>query len=275
MAQAMSGAEHNRSLADAVARRRRLEEERRDAETVCRAALNGQPRLLRRFEALLALAQRYAVIREEQAGWFTLGWPLLRRAVLRLGETLCDRGVIAQVEDVFYLKRSELDVGLDHQLADMRVTVASRRLEWERQRRLSPPLTLGKALGESLIAGAADDMRMPGAASRSKPNMLKGMPASPGRATGPVRVVYVSDDFARFQAGEVLVAQVTTPAWTPLFERAAAVVTDGGSVAAHASLVAREYGIPAVVGTGDATARLHDGQLVTVDGGSGVVEVHP
>lgn len=73
--------------------------------------------------------------------------------------------------------------------------------------------------------------------------------------------------------GEVLVAQATTPAWTPLFERASAIITDGGSLAAHASLVAREYGIPAVVGAGDATARLRDGQIVTVDGSVGVVEV--
>jgi len=69
----------------------------------------------------------------------------------------------------------------------------------------------------------------------------------------------------------VLVAPVTTPAWTPLFARAAAVVTDGGTLAAHASLVAREYGIPAVVGTGDATRRLHTGQHVTVDGTTGTV----
>ncbi len=72
----------------------------------------------------------------------------------------------------------------------------------------------------------------------------------------------------------MLVAKATAPAWTPLFARAAAVVTDGGTLAAHASLVAREYGIPAVVGTGDATQRLHTGQLVTVDGTTGVVTVH-
>jgi phosphoenolpyruvate synthase/pyruvate phosphate dikinase len=70
-------------------------------------------------------------------------------------------------------------------------------------------------------------------------------------------------DFGAFADGEVLVAHATTPAWTPLFARAAAVVTDGGTLAAHASLVAREYGIPAVVGTGDATRRLRPGQRVT------------
>jgi phosphoenolpyruvate synthase/pyruvate phosphate dikinase len=83
-----------------------------------------------------------------------------------------------------------------------------------------------------------------------------------------------STDFGRFQPGEVLVARATAPAWTPLFARAVAVVTDGGTLAAHASLVAREYGIPAVVATGDATSRLSDGQLVTVDGGAGTVHLH-
>ena len=78
--------------------------------------------------------------------------------------------------------------------------------------------------------------------------------------------------FDRFQPGEVLVARATAPAWTPLFARAAAVVTDGGTLAAHASLVAREYGIPAVVATGDATTRLTDGQVVTVDGSAGTIQ---
>ncbi|MGH2353441.1 MAG: PEP-utilizing enzyme, partial [Chloroflexota bacterium] len=80
-------------------------------------------------------------------------------------------------------------------------------------------------------------------------------------------------EFDSLQPGEVLVAPATAPAWTPLFARAVAVVTDTGSVLAHTSLVAREYGIPAVVGTGEATARLRNGQVVMVDGNTGVVEV--
>jgi phosphoenolpyruvate synthase/pyruvate phosphate dikinase len=102
-------------------------------------------------------------------------------------------------------------------------------------------------------------------------DVIVGHPASAGRATGPVRIVRGPDDFARFRLGEVLVAKATAPAWTPLFAQAAAVVTDGGTLAAHASLVAREYGIPAVVGTGNATGRLHDGQVVTVDGAAATV----
>ena len=81
-------------------------------------------------------------------------------------------------------------------------------------------------------------------------------------------------DFGGFRDGDVLVAKATTPAWTSLFAEAAAVITDSGSLAAHASLVAREYGIPAVVATGDATVRLHPGQLVTVDGTAGTIMPH-
>ena len=274
------------TTASAEARFRRLQEERRAAEMACRRALASQPRLLRRFETLLSLAQRYAIVREEQAGSFTLGWPVMRRAALRLGGELCRRGVIEQAEDVFFLAYSEVTARIGSASlpggddgSDLRDAVTARRQAWQRQRRLTPPLALGRPIGAQLIAGAVEAMRI-----RTGPHgrvgsgavdaeQMVGMPASPGRATGRVRIVRGPEEFDQFQPGEVLVAQVTAPAWTPLFEHAAAVITDGGSVAAHASLVAREYGIPAVVGAGDATARLHDGQLVTVDGSAGVVEV--
>lgn len=101
---------------------------------------------------------------------------------------------------------------------------------------------------------------------------MTGLPASPGRATGPVRVIRFVQEFDRLRMVEVLVAPMTNPARTPLAALAAAVVTGTGSLMAHASLVAREHGIPAAVGTGDGTARLRDEMIVTVDGGRGVVE---
>jgi len=100
---------------------------------------------------------------------------------------------------------------------------------------------------------------------------LVGVPASGGVASGPARVVRGPADFDRVRPGDVLVASMTTPAWMPLFDRVVAVVTDNGGVGAHAAIVAREYGIPAVAGTGDATARLVDGELIKVDGGAGTV----
>jgi rifampicin phosphotransferase len=240
---------------------------RREALTAqCAAALADRPPLQARFQALLEVTQRYAVIREQQARHVTLGWPLLRRCALRLGETLQADGVIDQAEDVFFLTRAELDTR-----ASLQDVVHRRRATWERQRRLPAPLTIGqppRLLAKELLA-AVEAVRTSGPPPE---DAIIGQPASPGRATGPVRIVRGQEDFDAFQPGEVLVARATTPAWTPLFTRAVAVATDGGTLAAHASLVAREYGIPAVVGTSDATGRLHDGQLVTVDGSAGIVE---
>jgi phosphohistidine swiveling domain-containing protein len=259
---------------DLAQRRRQLAAEREATETACRSALAGRAALHARFDTLLAVAQRYAVIREEQARWLTLGWPLLRRCALRLGEHSRARGAIARSDDVFFLTRGELarDVQSPTLERGRQAAVAERRAEWERQRRLVAPLAIGKPprLLEKALQTTLDAVRRP---NQSGAGILVGQPASPGRATGPVRIVRCPEDFPRFQIGDVLVARGTAPAWTPLFARAAAVVTDTGSLAAHASLVAREYGIPAVVGTGDATARLRDGQRVVVDGGAGTVEI--
>jgi pyruvate,water dikinase len=242
---------------------------RREALTAhCVAVLGDRPQLQARFQALLQVAQRYAVLREQQARQLTLGWPLLRRCVLRLGGLLQAEGVIERAEDMFFLTRAELDT----RAAPLQELVNQRRDTWERQRRLLAPLTIGRPprlITKELLA-TVEAVRTPGAVAE---DAIVGQPASPGRATGPVRIVHGPGDFDRFQPGEVLVARATAPAWTPLFARAVAVVTDGGTLAAHASLVAREYGIPAVVATGDATTRLADGQVVTVDGGAGTI--HP
>jgi rifampicin phosphotransferase len=249
-------------------RHRELAAHREALTAQCLAVLGDQPQLQARFQALLEVAQRYAVLREQQARQLTLGWPLLRRCALRIGETLRADGVIDQAEDVFFLTRAELDIH-----APLQDVVGRRRATWERQRRLLAPLTIGRPprLLANELLGAVDAVRTTGPAPE---DAIIGQPASPGRATGPVRIVHGPGDFDRFQPGEVLVARATAPAWTPLFARAVAVVTDGGTLAAHASLVAREYGIPAVVATGDATTRLRDGQVVTVDGGAGTVHPH-
>jgi rifampicin phosphotransferase len=242
---------------------------RREALTAqCLAVLGDRPQLQARFRALLQVAQRYASLREQQARQLTVGWPLLRRCALRLGEILHADGVIDRAEDVFFLTRADLDAHAPRQ-----DVVDRRRAVWERQRRLLAPLTIGRPprlLAKELLE-AVDAVRTSGPAPQ---DAIVGQPASPGRATGPVRIVHGPAEFDRFQPGEVLVARATAPAWTPLFAYAVAVVTDGGTLAAHASLVAREYGIPAVVATGDATTRLADGQVVTVDGGAGTVHPH-
>jgi pyruvate,water dikinase len=104
-------------------------------------------------------------------------------------------------------------------------------------------------------------------------SVLAGLAGSPGRHTGTVRVIRDESQFGRLGPGEVLVCPTTSPAWSVLFTQAGALVTDGGGLLAHAAVIAREYGIPAVLATGDATRRLHDGDAVTVDGTAGVVRL--
>ncbi len=191
--------------------------------------------------------------------------------MLRLGAGLAAAGEIDQPEDVFFLTRTELvaAIGGAHP-ARFRDAVSARRAERDQATHLVVPMIVGRpsVLMRKLVL---DGRVLLGAKASGPRTLLIGVPASPGRITGHVRVIRDPGDVS-LAPGEILVAPVTAPAWTPLFADAAAVVTDIGSALAHASVIAREYGIPAVVGCGDATSRLTDGQLVTVDGDAGLVE---
>lgn len=252
---------------------RALVQTRLAAEAAVSAALAGSPRSLAAFRDLLEETQRLVVVREEQVRELTIAWPVMRRAVRRIGEELAARGAIGEADDVFFLTRQEALRALeaDPGTSGARsVDTGARRALLAEQRTLVPPLIVGRL--NPVLRRLWDSWpRMVGAVP-SEHAIVSGTPASPGRATGNVRVILGPESFERLLPGEILVAPLTAPAWTPLFERAAAVVTDVGSVAAHASVIAREYGIPAVVGCGDATSRLETGRVVTVDGSTGNVE---
>jgi phosphohistidine swiveling domain-containing protein len=253
---------------DRDARYAQLVGEREALEERARATLSSALRA--RFDRLLAEAQRASNLREEQTADLTRAWPVFRRALGRVGEALVSRGTIHSATDVHFLKRAELIRAQTESEPGLRELAVDRRKKWQEQRLLAAPLVLGQPprMLTALLDAADRAVRDSAPAS---PNSVRGTPASPGRATGRARVVRSTDEFYRVQAGEILVCPVTTPAWTPLFARIAAVVTDVGSVAAHASIIAREYGIPAVVATGDGTSRIADGSRVTVDGGAGLV----
>jgi pyruvate,water dikinase len=102
---------------------------------------------------------------------------------------------------------------------------------------------------------------------------LQGVPASKGTYAGPARVVMGEEEFDRLQAGDVLVCPITSPVWSILFPKVGALVTDSGGVLSHPAIIAREYGIPAVVATGNATQVIQDGQQVIVEGEAGIVRV--
>ncbi|MDQ2934560.1 MAG: PEP-utilizing enzyme [Chloroflexota bacterium] len=243
---------------------------RQAAESAAFAALASSPRRLRAFRRLLADGQHIVPIREEQTDELTIAWPVMRRAVLRIGEGLAERGTISEPDDVFFLTRDEVLAALDGVPLAPAVDVTWRRSLRAQQARLVPPPLVGRV--NPMIQRVWDSFPGLIGARPSDTALVSGVPASPGRATGPVRVVRGPEEFDGLQPGEVLVAPLTAPAWTPLFNRAAAVVTDVGSAASHASIIAREYGIPAVVGCSDATSRLRTGMRVTVDGSTGNVE---
>jgi len=243
--------------------RQRRSAARREAEA---AAVRARLDPLRRFvfASLLRWAQGVAPVREDSLADIGLAWPQLRRMLRELGRRLVAAGVIDQPDDVFWLHRDEVLGDRGDRLADR---VQDRRMLWRGQRRATPPQVLPQgSLWERLLKGT-----LPATSTDQTGNVLSGTGASVGQVTGTARVLAGPRDFGRMQPGDVLIASITTPAWTSLFAMASAVVTDIGGPLSHSSIVAREYGIPAVLGTNVATRRIPDGSRVHVDGDAGTV----
>jgi pyruvate,water dikinase len=217
----------------------------------------------KRFRSSLTNARSFFQIREDTHFYATMMQPVIRRVSLELGRRLVQAGALDGVEEVFHLRLDELETfgrqwpPTEETIAQIRELVARR-----------------KAKRESLADKPMIDPRLLAMVSRPKARediLLTGTSGSPGMARGPAKIVHDMSEFSKLKAGDVLVAPVTNPAWTPLFQRAAAVVVDTGGAASHAAIVAREYGIPAVMGTINGTTELRDGQWIQVDGSQGLV----
>ena len=211
----------------------------------------------------------FAGLRELPKYRLVLGLAEVRRQLLHVGGGFTDAGVLERADDIFFLDfgeaREALAAGpaLDNQAPPMRGLVAERRADYARElgRRRIPRVLLSDGTEpEAAQASAAD--RPDGA--------LTGSPASAGTVTGAARVI-LDPVGAHLEPGEILVAPSTDPGWTPLFLTAGGLVMEMGGANSHGAVVAREYGIPAVVGVPGATARISTGQEITVDGGAGTV----
>lgn len=219
------------------------------------------------FLKLLRWAQDTAPYREDGIALMGLGYPTLRRLLGELGRRLTGAGVIATADDVYWLEAQELD-GLAESMSggvtldDHAARVEERKQRWQVFRRAQPPTTIPEASFFS---------RMLVHDNPHGTSTIKGIGASAGKVTARACVLLGPEDFHQLQPGDVIIAVTTTPAWTPLFARASAVVTDIGGPLSHSSIVAREYGIPAVMATGSGTRLIKSGQIITVDGGAGLV----
>jgi phosphohistidine swiveling domain-containing protein len=245
---------------DPYERQQRSAKRREEAAAAVLARLD--PVRAKPFRRLLNWAQTVAPVREDALADVGLAWPQVRRMLAEIGRRLQQAGVINEPDDVFWLRRSEIDEG-DGSLAEQ---VEQRKQVWRGQRRATPPQLLPK--------GSWGDMFrrwMPAASEEQTGDVIKGIGGSAGTVTAPARVLGGPQDFGQMQPGDVLVASITTPAWTSLFAMASGVVTDIGGPLSHSSIVAREYGIPAVLGTAVATRRIRSGQSIKVDGDAGTV----
>lgn len=244
-----------------AAREAAMAARRQEAETKLAAALDrgiwkifGIKRLA---DKLIAHGRSFTVFRENSHYDITRWMHVLRLLYFEVGERLVRLGVLRDYRDVFYFSFFEIKeiintifFGIEElKPREIQAMIESRKLLQERR---------------------LDRWRMRGVAIDTT-GALKGVAASSGTVTGTVRIIREARDFHRLKKGDILVAQYTNPAWTPLFTTAAGLVVDTGGVASHAAIIAREYGLPAVMGVGNATEALRDGESITVDGYKGLV----
>ena len=211
-----------------------------------------------------------------EAAIFFMGaaWSLLRPFARELGRRLVDLGTLGAPDDIYYLTGEELQLAVDaatagKAMAELVDQVAPRRALREQRRRMVPPPALPpqNTLQWADDASTFDTVKT----NPDSTDVMRGFAVSPGAVTGVASVVMSPDDFDRMKPDSILVCPLTTPAWTQLFPHATGLVTDIGSITAHGSIVAREYGIPAVLGTGNGTQLVKDGQTIAVDGDKGTV----
>jgi pyruvate,water dikinase len=214
-----------------------------------------------------------AAVREDALAEIGLGYPLLRAMLFELGGRFVDANGIRAAEEIFWLEKDEIDAYVTNlaggkTIDDLSTQIAARKAFWERMKQEVPPPIMPE---KEKVMGIKTDVFIAHGVDAHTEDTLKGVAASAGVITAPACVLHGPSDFDQMRPGDVIVAGTTTPAWTPLFAMASAVVTDIGGPLSHGSIVAREYGIPAVMGTGVATNRIPNGETITVDGNAGTV----
>jgi pyruvate,water dikinase len=200
----------------------------------------------------------------------------MRVVLICIGKKLVKEGALDQPDDVIFLKYNELRYLLgDLKGYDARSIVKKRRAERMESYKLRPPDYIGTCTEDQLKFPYLNLWGFPEKITRAKAGAkeVTGLAAAPGVIEGPAKVVLNVDDFDEVNPGDIMVCQMTNPAWTPLFAVIAGIVTDAGGVVSHPAVMAREFGIPAVIGTSIGTLKIKTGDRIRVDGGKGLVEI--
>ena len=253
------------------ARQRRLLDRREEAMEAVRNRVGGLKWKV--FNSTQRWARKHTRLREDSIAEIGLAYPPLRSMLLDLGRRLSEVGAVSTPEDVFWLEHGEVQeiaraVEQGSSVESLDEHVRERKAQWRAEKRVTPPAELPR---KGRVLGIKTDVFLPTSGEEHTERTLSGIGCSPGRVTGTAKILHGPDDFHQMEADDILVADITTPAWTPLFAIASGIVTNVGGPLSHGSIVAREYGIPAVLGTGVATKRIESGTQVTVDGDAGTV----
>ncbi len=227
------------------------------------------------FRYRLWLARRYNYIREEVAFHFGYNWSVLRPMALELGRRMVEAGTFLTEEDTFFMVTEELERAIAARtdgkaLPELGQRAAELRELREARKRHHPPGTVPEEAREDPGVSFKETQIL----NDENSDTMRGFAVSSGRITAKASVILGASDFDKMEPGSILVSPLTTPAWTQLFAHAVGLVTDMGSILAHGSIVAREYGIPAVLGVGNGTTRIKHGQTITIDGDAGTVMLH-
>ena len=275
---------------------RQAAERVRETSEVVGTLARRSPVAALRVWTLLRAAQVSVAYRERARLKQALLYTRLRRVALAIGRRLSDAGGLAQPDDVFMLTWQEIeDLGTGRAMFPYRVSdlVALRRREHAALAAMQPPATVTVPFGEYLPPGPRGDRgdrddrgdrgkRAGRSAAVDRPGeqtpacfTLRGTGASGGTAAGPAAVLGDVRDAARLRGGDVLVTRQTDPGWAPVFGLVSGLVIERGGLLSHGAIVAREFGLPCVVGVENAAGRIRSGQHVTVDGDRGVCTIDP
>ena len=235
--------------------------------------------VVEQFEFLLTAAQQARFLKEEHTNWIDFQVTYhARQTVLECGRRLQDAGAIENRDDVFYLTLEELRETLATEpFAQRREIISERKALATQFVDYTPPPRLGivppgPPPDNPVIRAIGKVFGVPPPPPQN-PGELLGLAGSRGTVQGTAKVLNSVEEADKLAPGDILVAATTTPPWTPLFANIAGVVTDAGGILSHPAVVAREYGIPAVVGTAQSTSMIQDGQTIEVDGNAGVVRI--
>jgi len=239
--------------------------ERKKTLKKCLATLSFFKRYL--FKKVVKNAQIYFQQRENQQFYIMMQLPISRRLLLEIGKRLVAKKKIKKESDIFFFtpkeivsiisKLNNLPFDLESYRENTLEIVEKRKSEMQAFQAMNPPVYLGLEKKEENNKNF------------DKKNIIKGIPASKGKVIGRVKIILTPDNFNQLKKGEILVTPATTPAWTPLFGIVSGLITDYGGLLSHSGVVAREYGLPAVVGTSNATQVLKDGDTVSLNGETG------